>query len=53
MPEGEGGLRLGIITETGEHKLGWDAYKAIGTEAVGPFEKMADEVMAERTVREE
>lgn len=30
-PAGEGGLRLGIITETGAHKLGWDVYREIGT----------------------
>ncbi len=45
MPDREGGLRLGIITETGEHKLGWDAYKAIGTPAVAEFESLADEVI--------
>jgi hypothetical protein len=48
MPEGEGGLRLGIITETGEHKLGWNAYKAIGTNGARPFELLADEVMDRR-----
>lgn len=31
MPEGEGGLRLGLITETGEHKLAWDVYRGLGT----------------------
>lgn len=45
MPVQEGGLRLGIITETGAHKLGWDAYKAIGTSEETPFAQMADEVM--------
>ena len=35
MPEAEGGLRLGIVDETGKHKLGWDAYQAIG----GPKEQ--------------
>ncbi|MEN3941680.1 DUF5722 domain-containing protein [Prosthecobacter sp. SYSU 5D2] len=45
MPVQEGGLRLGIITETGEHKLGWEAYQAIGTEKEAEFEKMAEEVM--------
>lgn len=45
MPVQEGGLRLGIITETGAHKLGWDAYQAIGTEKETEFAKMADEVM--------
>lgn len=46
MPEQEGGLRLGIITETGAHKLGWEAYKAIGTEREAEFARMADEVMS-------
>ncbi len=46
MPEQEGGLRLGIITETGAHKLGWEAYKAIGTERETEFDKLADEVMS-------
>lgn len=45
MPVQEGGLRLGIITETGAHKLGWDAYKAIGTEREAEFGKIAVEVM--------
>lgn len=45
MPVQEGGLRLGIITETGEHKLGWEAYKAIGTPKASEFEVMADEVI--------
>ena len=45
MPVQEGGLRLGIITETGAHKLGWDAYKAIGTDREDEFGKIADEVM--------
>lgn len=45
MPIQEGGLRLGIVTETGEHKLGWEAYQAIGTEKEAAFAKMADEVI--------
>lgn len=45
MPIQEGGLRLGIITETGEHKLGWDAYKAIGTPEEAAFSEMADQVI--------
>jgi hypothetical protein len=45
MPEQEGGLRLGIITETGAHKLGWDAYRAIGTEREAEFSRIADEIM--------
>ncbi len=47
MPEQEGGLRLGIITETGAHKLGWEAYKAIGTDREAEFDRIADEVMRE------
>lgn len=48
MPAGEGGLRLGIIDETGQHKLGWDAYRLIGTEnpELRRFEQIADEVFA-------
>jgi hypothetical protein len=45
MPVQEGGLRLGIITETGAHKLGWDVYKAIGTDQEAEFGKIADEVI--------
>jgi hypothetical protein len=47
MPEQEGGLRLGIITETGAHKLGWEAYQAIGTDREAEFGRIADEVMKE------
>lgn len=46
MPVQEGGLRLGIITETGAHKLGWSAYQALGTPREAEFERIADEVMA-------
>ncbi len=46
MPDGEGGLRLGILDEHGTRKLGWHAYAAIGTEREGEFAKIADEVMA-------
>lgn len=46
MPDGEGGLRLGILDERGNRKLGWHAYAAIGTEREGEFAKVADEVMA-------
>jgi len=46
MPDGEGGLRLGILDEHGNRKLGWHAYSAIGTEREGEFGKIADEVMA-------
>lgn len=45
MPDREGGLRLGIIDENGNRKLAWHAYQAIGTEAVIPFEVMADHVI--------
>jgi hypothetical protein len=46
MPDGEGGLRLGILDEHGTRKLGWQAYTAIGTEREGEFAKIADEVIA-------
>ncbi|MEM6279398.1 MAG: DUF5722 domain-containing protein, partial [Verrucomicrobiota bacterium] len=45
MPDREGGLRLGIIDEHGNRKMAWHAYEAIGTEAVGPFEAMAEYVI--------
>ena len=48
MPDGEGGLRLGIIDEHGNRKLGWGAYAAIGTEKEAPFAVMADELMMAR-----
>jgi Family of unknown function (DUF5722) len=46
MPDQEGGLRLGILTETGERKLGWDAYREIGTgsEKEREFRRVAEEV---------
>jgi hypothetical protein len=48
MPDQEGGLRLGIITEIGERKLGWDAYREIGTgsEQEQAFQRMADQVIS-------
>lgn len=46
MPDGEGGLRLGILDEHGGRKLGWHAYAAIGTEREGEFARIADEVMS-------
>lgn len=46
MPDREGGLRLGIIDENGNRKLGWDAYAAIGTEGEAEFEKIADTLLA-------
>jgi hypothetical protein len=45
MPVQEGNLRLGIITETGEHKLGWRAYQAIGTPQETEFAEIADQVI--------
>jgi hypothetical protein len=45
MPIQEGNLRLGIITETGEHKLGWRAYQAIGTPQETEFAEIADQVI--------
>jgi len=41
MPDREGGLRLGIMDETGRKKLGWDVYKSIGTSAEADHEKLA------------
>lgn len=51
MPDGEGGLRLGIIDEHGNRKLGWQAYAAIGTDKEAPFAVIADEVMIARKGR--
>ncbi|MEM9015711.1 MAG: DUF5722 domain-containing protein [Verrucomicrobiota bacterium] len=45
MPDREGGLRLGIIDEHGNRKLGWHAYEAISTENVAPYRKLAEEVI--------
>ncbi len=45
MPDGEGGLRLGILDEHGKRKLGWNAYAAIGTEKEKAFSEMAAEVI--------
>jgi hypothetical protein len=47
MPKGEGGLRLGIIDETGKHKLGFEAYRHLGTGSPEEkaFQQLADEVM--------
>lgn len=45
MPDGEGGLRLGLLDEQGKRKLGWDAYAAIGTENEKVFAVMAEEVI--------
>jgi len=45
MPDAEGGLRLGLLTETGDRKLAWEVYQAIGTEAQPKYEVFADDVM--------
>lgn len=45
MPLQEGGLRLGIVTENGDHKLGWEAYRAIGTDREDGFGKIVDDLM--------
>ena len=47
MPLREGNLRLGIITETGEHKVGWGVYKAIGTDREKEFDALADRIIRE------
>lgn len=47
MPDGEGGLRFGLLDENGNRKLGWDAYAAIGTgtEAEEKTAALADELL--------
>lgn len=45
MPDREGGLRLGVMDENGNRKLGWHAYAAIGTDAEKEHEKIADEIL--------
>lgn len=45
MPAAEGGLRLGLITETGDRKKAWDVYKAIGTENESEYSEMADRII--------
>lgn len=47
MPDGEGGLRLGILDEHGQRKLGWGAYAAIGTERETEYSVIADEVISQ------
>ena len=47
MPDREGGLRLGIIDENGNRKLGWNAYAALGTEDEAEFAKIADAILPE------
>lgn len=41
MPDREGGLRVGIIDENGNHKLGWDVYRAIGTPDESDYDELA------------
>lgn len=45
MPDREGGLRLGIIDENGNRKLGWEAYRTLGTPEGRKYEALADEVI--------
>jgi hypothetical protein len=45
MPDAEGGLRLGLITETGERKKAWEVYKAIGTAKEKEYAEMADRII--------
>lgn len=45
MPDAEGGLRLGVITETGERKIAWDVYKAIGTPQESQYDEMVERVI--------
>lgn len=33
MPDNEGGLRLGIMDENGNRKIGWQVYRDLGTDA--------------------
>ena len=47
MPDQEGGLRLGIVDENGNRKLGWEAWRDLETPAQKKWEKMADEVIVE------
>ncbi|MDA7920990.1 DUF5722 domain-containing protein [Verrucomicrobiales bacterium] len=42
MPTNEGGLRLGIIDENGNRKLGWEVYKAIGTDKESNYDALAE-----------
>lgn len=48
MPDREGGLRLGIMDENGNRKLGWEAYRTMGTEEYRQFEEIAEEVIRSR-----
>lgn len=42
MPDKEGGLRVGIIDEKGNRKLGWEVYKAIGTDKASEYDQLAE-----------
>jgi len=45
MPDAEGGLRLGLLTETGQRKLAWEVFRSIGTEDQTQYEALADDVI--------
>ena len=45
MPGQEGGLRLGIVDENGNRKLGWEAWRDLETPAQKKWEQVADEVI--------
>ncbi|HBJ33266.1 MAG TPA: hypothetical protein DDZ51_00595 [Planctomycetaceae bacterium] len=45
MPDAEGGLRLGVISETGDRKTAWNVYKAIGTPEESQYDEMVDRVI--------
>jgi hypothetical protein len=45
MPSQEGGLRLGIVDENGNRKLGWEAWRDLETPAQKKWEQVADEVI--------
>ncbi|MDA7916433.1 DUF5722 domain-containing protein [Verrucomicrobia bacterium] len=45
MPKQEGGLRLGIVDEQEQPKLGWHVYKAIGTDKEKDFEALANSII--------
>ncbi len=47
MPDREGGLRLGIMDEKGNRKIGWEAYRTLGTPQGREYEAMADDVIRE------
>ena len=45
MPDREGGLRLGIMDENGNRKIGWHTYTAIGTDEEAKYALAADEIL--------